>query len=181
MSIDFFELFKETVLISIAKRKIAEGVELTEEEKDKILQQIYSAARKEIKDGKELRSTKAKIVFKTLSIVSKMMGEKGKGYHDASVAVTKSTKNNVDNYKRVLQGVEITSKNQIMENFQTLIAQYEASEDYGRIMGEFVMAFMEVNNSYKKDYQAPIGTELVDQMEDKREEVLDLDTKYIKK
>ena len=34
MSIDFFELFKETVLISIAKRKIAEGVELTEEEKD---------------------------------------------------------------------------------------------------------------------------------------------------
>ena len=32
MSIDFFELFKETVLISIAKRKIAEGVELTEEE-----------------------------------------------------------------------------------------------------------------------------------------------------
>ena len=68
-----------------------------------------------------------------------------------------------------------------MENFQTLIAQYEASEDYGRIMGEFVMAFMEVNNSYKKDYQAPIGTELVDQMEDKREEVLDLETKYIKK
>ena len=56
MSIDFFELFKETVLISIAKRKIAEGVELTEEEKDKILQQIYSAARKEIKDGKELRN-----------------------------------------------------------------------------------------------------------------------------
>ena len=85
MSIDFFELFKETVLISIAKRKIAEGVELTEEEKDKILQQIYSAARKEIKDGKELRSTKAKIAFKKLSIVSKVMGEKGKGYHDASV------------------------------------------------------------------------------------------------
>lgn len=181
MGIDFFELFKETVLISIAKRKISEGVELTEEEKDKVLQQIYSAARKELKDGQELRSTKARIAFRTLSIVSKMMGEKGKGYHEASSAVITSTKNNVDNYKRVLKGVDITSKNQVIENFATLISQYEAAEDYGRIMGEFVMAFMEVNNSYKKDYETPIGTEFVEQMEDKREEVLDLDTKYIKK
>lgn len=181
MEIDFFELFKQTVLISIAKRKLAEGVELTEEEKDKVLQQIYSAARKEIKDGKELRSTKARIAFRTLSIVSKMMGEKGKGYHEASSTVITSTKNNVDNYKRVLRGVDITSKNQIIENFQTLIAQYEAADDYGRIMGEFVMEFMEVNNSYKKDFQSPIGTEYIGQLEDKREEVLDLDTRYIKK
>lgn len=181
MGIDFFELFKETVLISIAKRKITEGVELTEEEKDKILQQIYSAARKEIKDGQELRSTKARIAFRTLSIVSRIMGEKGKGYHEASSAVITSTKNNVDNYKRVLKGVDITSKNQVIENFATLISQYEAADDYGRIMSEFVMAFMEVNNSYKKDYESPIGTELVEQMEEKREEVLELDTKYIKK
>lgn len=181
MGIDFFELFKETVLISIAKRKLAEGTELTEEEKDKLLQQIYSAVRKEIKDGKELRSTKARIAFNTLSVVSKMMGEKGKGYHDASKAVISSSKNNVDNYKRVLKGVDITAKNQIAENFQTLIAQYEAADDFGRIMGEFVMAFMEVNNSYKKEYDKPIGVELVSQMEEKREEILDLDTRYIKK
>lgn len=181
MGIDFFELFKETVLISIAKRKISEGIELTEEEKDKILQQIYSSARKGIKEGQELRSAKAKVAFKTLSIVTKMMGEKGQGYHTASQAVITSTKNNVDNYKRVLKGVDITSKNQVLENFKTLIAQYEATESFSESMAEFMMAFMEVNNSYKKEYDKPVGVELVEQMEDKREEVLDLDTRYIKK
>ena len=34
---------------------------------------------------------------------------------------------------------------------------------------------------YYHYYESPIGTELVEQMEDKREEVLELDTKYIKK
>ena len=43
------------------------------------------------------------------------------------------------------------------------------------------MAFMEVNNSYKKEYDKPIEVELVSQMKEKREEILDLDTRYIKK
>ena len=41
--------------------------------------------------------------------------------------------------------------------------------------------FMEVNNSYKKDYESPISPELVDQIESKREEIIELDSKYTKK
>lgn len=95
--------------------------------------------------------------------------------------VKTSTKNNVDNYKRLLRGVDITYKNQELENFATLIAQYEETEEYGRLMSEFVVAFMEANNSYKKDFQSPIGTELVEQMEVHRKAVLELDRGYTKK
>ncbi len=181
MGADFFEMFKDMLAVSIAKRKIAAGEELTEEEKDKLLQQIYSATRKEIQDGKELRGTKARLAFGTLSILTRLMGEKGKGINDATKAVSVSTKNNVDNYKRVLMGVDITAKNQVIENFATLIAQYEAAEKYGTIMGEFMEAYLAANQSYKKDYESPVGTEFVSQMEDVREEVLELDTKYIKR
>ena len=178
---NFMDIFQEVMIVSRAKRKIEEGIELTEEEKDKVLQQIYSSAKKELKDGQELRSTKAKLGMKTLSIVSRLMGEKGKGLSDATKTVLSSTKNNVDNYKRLLKGVNITSENQIMENFATLIAQYEASESYGKMMIDFVSALMEVNESYKKDYASPIKPELPEQMEEKREEVIALDAKYIRR
>lgn len=178
---DLFETFKEMVVISIAKRKIEEGTELTEEEKDKVLQQVFSAARKGLREGKEFRDTKARVAFTTLSIVTKLLGEKGKGFHTASKVVKTSTKNNVDNYKRLLRGVDITYKNQELENFATLIAQYEETEEYGRLMSEFIVAFMEANNSYKKDFHSPIGTELVEQMEVHRKAVLELDRGYIKK
>ncbi len=178
---DFAEIFKEMLAISIAKRKIESGVELTQEEKEKVLQSIYSGARKEINDGKDLNGTKARLAFRTLSIMTRLMGEKGKGANAATKAVLVSTKNNIDNYRRVLRGVSITAENQVIENFQTLIAQYEASEKYGEIMTEFIQAYLEANNSYKKDYQSPIATDLVSDMEDKREEVLELDSQYIKK
>ncbi len=38
-----------------------------------------------------------------------------------ALAVKVDTKNNVENYKRVLRGVNITAENPIVENFSTLI------------------------------------------------------------
>lgn len=175
------DVLQEVMIISIAKRKIKEGIELTEEEKDKILQQIYSSAKKELKDSQELRTTKAKIGIKTLSIVSRLMGEKGKGLSVATKTVLTNTKNNVDNYKKVLKGVNITSQNQIIENFATLIEQYEASDSYGKMMVDYISALLEVNESYKKDYASPIRPELPEQMSEKREKIVELDSKYIKK
>lgn len=181
MSMDLGKMIKEAMTVSIAERKLKNGVELTDEEKDSVLQRIYSEAKHSLKSGKDLRDTKTTLAFKGLSIVSRMMGDSGKGYHDASVTLSTSTKNNIDNYRRVLEGVSITAENQIPENFQSLISQYEASAEYTRIMKEFVLAFSEANNKYKKDYQSPIAPELSGQMEAKREEVVELSTRYIKK
>lgn len=181
MEINIEEIFRETILISLVKRKLNNGEELTEEEKDQLLQQIYASSKKELRKGQELRSTKSKIAFRTLSIVTKMLGEKGKGYHDATKTVLSSTRNNVDNYRKILKGVDITAKNQIVENFTTLLAQYEAADNYGELMSEFMLTFIEANDSYKKNYEQPIGVELAEQMSSKRTEILELEKRYIKK
>ena len=110
-----------------------------------------------------------------------MLGEKGKGYYDATKTVLSSTRNNVDNYRKILKGVDITAKNQIVENFTTLLAQYEAADNYGELMSEFMLTFIEANDSYKKNYEQPIGVELAEQMSSKRTEILELEKRYIKK
>ncbi len=181
MEINLERIFIDVFAIALAKRKIKAGEELSEEEKNAILQHIYTSAKIEIKDGKELTDVKARVVFKTLSIVTKLIGERGKGYNKACAVMSTSTKSNVDNYRKVLRGVSITSSNQEMSNFQTLIAQYEASGRYGKLMMEFIEAFMAVQDSYKKDYASPIGVELAEQLKEQREEILDLDKKYIRK
>ena len=86
-----------------------------------------------------------------------------------------------DNYKRVLQGVSVTSANQIPENFITLLEQYEAAGAYEKLFEEFVDAFAEVGNSYKQEFEKPVAPEVVANLKDRREEVVELSTRYIKK
>ena len=181
MSRDLTTMIKEAMIISVARRKLKEGKELTDEEKEAVLQRTYASAKKSISSVKDLNSTKARITFGTISLVSRLTGEKGQGLYEASRTMIIGPKNIKDNYKRVLQGVSVTSANQIPENFITLLEQYEAAGAYEKLFEEFVDAFAEVGNSYKQEFEKPVAPEVVANLKDRREEVVELSTRYIKK
>ncbi len=181
MSIDLTKMIKEAMIISVARRKLKEGIELTTEEKEAVLQKTYASARKSISDVKDLNGTKARVAFGALSLVSRLAGEKGQGLYEASKTMKIGPKNIKDNYKRVLQGVSATSANQIPENFINLLEQYEAADAYEKLFEEFMEAFAEVSNSYKKEFEKPVAPEVVENLEERRDEVVELSTRYIKK
>lgn len=144
-------------------------------------QKTYASARKSISSVKDLSSAKARITSGALSLVSRIAGEKGQGFYEASKTMNVGPKNIKDNYKRVLDGVSTTAANQIPENFTTLIEQYEAADAYEKLFIEFMQAFVEFSNSYKKEFGKPIAPEVVENLGERREEVVELSTRYIKK
>ena len=58
MEINIGEIIKSTLAITFAKRKIKEGIELTQEEKEIILQQVYKEAKKNYFEAKKFLNTK---------------------------------------------------------------------------------------------------------------------------
>ena len=44
-----------------------------------------------------------------------------------------------------------------------------------------MQAFVEFSNSYKKDFEKPIAPEVVENLGERREEVVELSARYIKK
>lgn len=181
MEINIGEIIKSTLAITFAKRKIKEGIELTQEEKEVILQQIYKEAKKNYFEAKKFLNTKTKFAFASVSLISKLAGEKMAGYHQASKTISINGKVYPDNYRRVLKGVDITASNQTQENFRTLLDQSEAAFEFEGAYMQFLQEFQAVNDSYKKDYESIFGEEYIETMKEKREEILELDTKYIKK
>lgn len=181
MELDLASIFGEVMITTIIKRKLENGEELSDKEKDIALQRIYKSVNGKIQQAKGINNTKSRLAFSTLSIVTSLMGKQGEGYHNATKAFKTNSAYNIDNYKRVLKGINITAGNQIPENFATLIAQYEASEEFSDAFVNFALAFREKHDSYKKDYASPIAPENVTTMAEKREEILELETRYRKK
>lgn len=181
LDLEIGNMIHEAILTSNIKKKLDEGIELTEEEKEEFLQHIYQSARTHIREGKEITQTKAKLAYKGISIITLLAGEKGKGFHTASKTIGIRAKNNVDHYSRVLKGVDITAKNPITENFKTLLAQYEATDEFEYKFLEYFTLFIERIESYRKDFASPVAPEIAEEMIKKRKEVLELDKKYIKK
>lgn len=171
-------MISELLIIKIAKGKIEEGQELTDEEKDRILQKIYSSNKENLQSARKYMDTKANLAFKVVSIIAGLNGQRMKGYATAAKTVNKGIKENKDNHRLVQRGLNITAGNQTMENFETLIAQYEAADEYQISFLDYFMAFKAVNDSYKKDYAAPIGEEHAVTMREKRAEIITLSKKY---
>lgn len=171
-------IFKGMFTEIIAKRKLEKGEELTEEEKDELLQQIYASTIEKLREYKKTNTTKAKVCLKAASILSFLGGEKLKGYKFAMTAAGTGIKDNIDNYKRVLIGVNTTAANQTSHNFTTLLEQYEKTEAYSVALAKLMVGIQEVNDSYKKDFQSPIAQEAQAELKDTRSRILELSSQY---
>lgn len=176
---NFSNIISEVFAVTAAKRRMQKGEELTEEEKNKLLQAIYASARKNLKTFKGNKAG-ARIGITAVSIFFRLSGKKGKGVAEATKAIGIGFGRYTANQRALINGVSITSENPVAENFTTLLAQYEATDKYEKFMIDLVDEFEERIQSHKRDYASPIGEELQQGMKDTREEVVTLSKRYVK-
>lgn len=174
-------IMSSILIESRASRKLKNGEELTPEEQDKLLQVIYRSALNGLKDQKKMNNTKAKLACRFVTFASRLYGEQMEGYGEAFECTRRCLSYGVDNYKRILAGVEITSNNAIRENFMTLLEQNKEVDNFNGAFIDLYEEIQERGTSYKKDYKSPIGEEEQQTLKLSRLRIVELSGKYIPK
>ena len=174
-------LASDRLAIGTAKRKLKEGEELTLGEQEEILEIVYSYATKELRKHKLSKSTQASVVLKCFSIFYSIGGQKFKGISTATGTTSTGLKNEKENFKMLLAGVDLTSNNRLQKNFSTLISQYENTKKYSDILCEILFEIRHRTESYKQDFASPIINDKQEELQKTRGQILSLSKKYIER
>lgn len=111
------QIVKNIFAKSIAKRKLESGVELTDIEKDELLQRIYEITMTSYINAKKANSSTGAKKIRIGTMISSIGGVELAGFHDAPKLIGIGLKENKNNYGLVLQGVKKTADSSIIKEF----------------------------------------------------------------
>lgn len=177
------EIINDLVITSVIdkiEKKIDDGEELTEEEKDNYLQHLYKNANESIKESKESQNEISKggrFVLKCISMTGKIFGGQLKEITDAIDTAYFSLKTNKKINAELLKGISITSNNMTLENFQVLREQAKEVDKYFDAFASYIEKYLEHTQSYKRDF-SNLGTEEVETMTNSKTKIKELSKKY---
>lgn len=159
------------------EKKIVNGEELTEEEKDNYLQYLYEKAKESIKDYN--LNKKPGLSLKIVSIAGKIIGGEAKAYATALDTAAAGIKTNKKNNLELLKGITITSNNMSLENLQILSEQSKTIDAYLDAFEEYTKSFIERTKNYKQDF-TDVGKEELETMTRSKTKIKELSKKYKK-
>lgn len=139
------------------RRKIAKKEELTEEEKDKYLQHLYTNAMQTIEDSNETLNNTPKtgrFILKVVTMAGKMVSSSSSEAKDQLEAIATTLEGVKTNKKinfELLRGIRITSNNMIPENFEILEKQNNAAILYNEALEKYIEKYIEYKRNYKKN------------------------------
>lgn len=174
------ESFTKRFLIEKIEKKIENGEDLTNEEKDNYLQFLYQKATEAIKDSKKSENglgKGGKFILKFVSITGKIFGGEIKQNTDALDTAYSSLKTNKKNNFELLRGITITSYNMTLENFQVLREHTNEVDIYFEAFENYLEKYLERTKSYKRDF-SNLGKEEVETMTSSRAKIKALSKKY---
>lgn len=169
-----------TFAIDKIEKKIDDGEELTEEEKDNYLQHLYKNANESIKGSKESQNKLGKggkFILKFISMTGKILGGQIEQTTSTLNTAYSSLKTNIKNNSELLKGITITSNNMTLENFQVLHEQVKEVDTYFDAFDSYIEKYLERTQSYKRDF-SNLGTEEVETMTNSRAKIKELSKKY---